>query len=258
LAGTDPISQFKIYDLFSFGTIGGDADGNGGFDLVFTNSSLMMLITVGVISFYLILSARGRGLVPSRLQLVSEMSYEFIANMVRSTAGNEGMKFFPFVFSLFSFILISNLIGLYPYILTVSSHIIITVALALLVMTIVIVYGVMKNGFGFLKMFVPTGIPLPVMIIVVPIEVLSFLSRPLSLSLRLFGNMLAGAIVVKVFSGFMVMLIPLGALGIAGSILPLGMTVILTGLELLVGALQAFVFTILTCVYLNDAINPGH
>ncbi len=258
MAGTDPIAQFKIYDLFSFGTIGANAEGDGGFELVFTNSSLLMLITVGVISSYLILSTRGRGLVPSRVQLVSEIAYEFIANMVRNTAGNEGMKFFPFVFSLFSFILISNLIGLYPYILAVPSHIIITVALALLVMTIVIVYGVMKNGFGFLKMFVPSGIPLPVLIIVVPIEVLSFLSRPLSLSLRLFGNMLAGAIVVKVFAGFVVMLIPLGALGIVGAILPLGMAVALTGLELLVAGLQAFVFTILTCVYLNDAINPGH
>ncbi|VAW16635.1 ATP synthase F0 sector subunit a, partial [hydrothermal vent metagenome] len=239
-------------------TIGGDANGAGGFELVFTNSSMLMLITVGVIAGYMVFSTRGRGLVPSRVQLVSEITYEFVANIVRSTTGNEGMKFFPFIFSLFTFILISNLIGLYPYILTVSSHIIITVALALLVMTIVIVYGVMKHGFGFLKMFVPSGIPTPVLFLVVPIEILSFLSRPISLSLRLFGNMLAGAIVVKVFAGFVVMLIPIGALGILGALLPMGMTVILTGLELLVAALQAFVFTILTCVYLNDAVHPEH
>ncbi len=258
MAGTDPIKQFDIKEYFSFGTIGGDENGVGGFELVFTNSALFMVITVVTISAYLILTTRGRGLVPSRLQLISEMSYEFIANMVRNSAGSEGMKFFPFVFSLFFFILISNIYGLFPYFISVNSHIIITVSLALLVMTIVIVYGVMRNGFGFLKLFVPSGIPWPVLIIVVPIEVLSFLSRPLSLSLRLFGNMLAGAIVVKVFAGFVVMLSGAGLIGIIGAILPLGMTIALTGLELLVAALQAFVFTILTCVYLNDAIHPGH
>ena len=178
--------------------------------------------------------------------------------MVRGATGNEGMKFFPFVFSLFMFILITNMFGMYPYFFTVASQLIVTVALALLVMTIVIVYGVMKNGFGFLKLFVPSGVPAVVLILVVPIEILSFLSRPLSLSLRLFGNMLAGHIVLKVFAGFVVTLTSMGALGIVGAILPLGMTVALTGLEFLVSALQAFVFTILTCVYLNDAINPGH
>ncbi len=258
MAGTDPIHQFKISELFSFGSIGSDAQGAGGFELVFTNSSLFMVLTVGLIASYLILSTRGRGLVPSRLQLVSEMSYELIANMVRSSAGAEGMKFFPFVFTLFTFILIANMFGMFPYFFAVTSHLIITVALSLLVMSIVIVYGIWKNGFGFLKLFVPTGIPLPVMIIVVPIEVLSFLSRPLSLSLRLFGNILAGHIVLKVFAGFVVTLTSAGIFGIFGAILPFGMTIALTGLELLVAGLQAFVFTILTCVYLNDAINPGH
>ncbi|VAW48286.1 ATP synthase F0 sector subunit a [hydrothermal vent metagenome] len=255
---TDPIKQFDINEIFSFGTIGADENGLGGFDLVFTNSALFMVISVALISGYLILTTRGRGLVPSRLQLVSEMSYEFIANMIRTTAGSEGMKFFPFVFSLFSFILITNMLGLFPYFISVTSQLIITVSLSLLVMSIVIVYGVYKNGFGFLKLFVPSGIPLVVLFIVVPIEILSFLSRPLSLSLRLFGNMLAGAIVVKVFAGFVVMLSTAGFLGIIGAILPFGMTVALTGLEILVAALQAFVFTILTCVYLNDAIHPGH
>ncbi len=258
MAGTDPIKQFDIVELFSFGTIGADAQGVGGFDLVFTNSALMMVVTVSLISGWLILTTRGRGLVPSRLQLVSEVSYEFIANMIRTSTGSEGMKFFPFVFSLFVFILISNMLGLFPYFISVSSQLIITVSLALLVMTIVIFYGVWKNGFKFLKIFVPSGIPLVVLIIVVPIEVLSFLSRPLSLSLRLFGNMLAGAIVVKVFAGFVVSLTAMGLVGIIGAILPMAMTVALTGLEVLVAALQAFVFTILTCVYLNDAIHPGH
>ncbi len=248
---TNPIKQFDIIEIFSFGSI-------NGFDLVFTNSALMMLVSVAIISGWLILTTRGRGLVPSRLQLVSEITYGFIANMIRTSTGSEGMKFFPLVFSLFTFILVSNILGLYPYFFSVSSQLIVTVALALLVMGIVIFYGVWKNGFKFLKIFVPSGIPLVVLIIVVPIEVLSFLSRPLSLSLRLFGNMLAGAIVVKVFAGFVVSLTAMGLIGIIGAILPLAMTVALTGLEFLVAALQAFVFTILTCVYLNDAIHPGH
>ncbi len=258
MAGTDPIHQFNIVELLSFGTIGADAQGEGGFSLVFTNSALFMVLTVGIIAGYLILSTRGRGLVPSKLQLVSEITYEFIANMIRSSAGNEGMKFFPFVFSLFTFILVSNMLGMFPYFFTVASHLIVTVALALLVMSVVIIYGVYKNGFGFLKLFVPSGIPFLVLIIVVPIEILSFLSRPLSLSLRLFGNILAGHIVLKVFAGFVVSLTSMGIFGIFGAVLPFGMTVALTGLEFLVGALQAFVFTILTCVYLNDAIHPGH
>ncbi len=258
MAGTDPIKQFDIKEIFSFGTIGGDETGAGGFDLVFTNSSLFMVISVTLISAYLILTTRGRGLVPSRLQLVSEIFYEFIANMIRTSAGTEGMKFFPFVFSLFSFILVTNVLGLFPYFISVTSQLIIPVALALLVMSVVIIYGIYKNGFGFLKLFVPSGIPIIVLFIVVPIEILSFLSRPLSLSLRLFGNMLAGAIVVKVFAGFVVSLSAFGLVGIIGAILPFGMTVALTALEFLVAALQAFVFTILTCVYLNDAIHPGH
>ncbi len=258
MAGIDPIKQFDIKEIFSFGTIGGDETGAGGFELVFTNSSLFMVISVTLISAYLILTTRGRGLVPSRLQLVSEIFYEFIANMIRTSAGTEGMKFFPFVFSLFSFILVTNVLGLFPYFISVTSQLIIPVALALLVMSVVIIYGIYKNGFGFLKLFVPSGIPIIVLFIVVPIEILSFLSRPLSLSLRLFGNMLAGAIVVKVFAGFVVSLSAFGLVGIIGAILPFGMTVALTALEFLVAALQAFVFTILTCVYLNDAIHPGH
>ena len=257
MAGTDPIHQFVITKLFSFGTINAGAE-DGGFELVFTNSALFMVLTVGLIASYLILSTRGRGLVPSRVQLVSEMAYEFIANMVRGSAGTEGMKFFPFVFSLFSFILIANMWGMFPYFFAVTSQIIITAALAVMVMLVVVVYGVWKNGFGFLKLFVPSGIPLPILFIVVPIEVLSFLSRPLSLSLRLFGNILAGHIVLKVFAGFIVSLSALGTLGMVGSVLPFVMAVALTGLEFLVSALQAFVFAILTCIYLNDAIHPGH
>lgn len=246
----DPIHQFGIEKIFSLG--GGD---NG---LAFTNSALFMVLTVAVIVLYLYMSTRGRGLIPGRMQVLSEMLYEFVAGMVRSSAGTEGMKFFPFVFSLFMFILVANLFGMIPFFFTVTSHIIITFALAMLVITVVLVYGFMKNGFKFLKLFVPSGVPGYVLPIVVPIEVVSFLSRPISLSVRLFANILAGHITLKVFAGFIVTLGTLGWLGLLGAALPLFMTVALTALEFLVAALQAYVFAVLTSMYLNDAIHPSH
>jgi F-type H+-transporting ATPase subunit a len=249
----EPIHQFQINNLFEFGTIGGE----DGAQIAFTNSALFMVLTVGLIGAFLLLSTRGRGLVPGRLQLLSEMSYEFVANMVRSSAGTEGMKFFPFVYSLFMFILIANLLGMFPYFFTVTSHIIVTAALALMVFLTVIIYGFTRNGLKFFNLFVPKGIPWYILWLVVIIEVISFLSRPLSHSLRLFGNMLAGHIVLKVFGGMIVALLGAGAWGVV-AILPFGMAVALTALEFLVSGLQAFVFAVLTCVYLNDAIHPGH
>lgn len=257
MAGTDPIHQFEITKLFSFGTVGGSEAG-GGFELAFTNSALFMVLSVGFIAAYLILSTSGRGLVPSRVQLVSEMLYEFVANMLRSSAGTEGMRFMPFVFSLFMFVLVANLFGMFPYFFTVTSHIIVTFALAILVMAVVIVYGFLRNGPKFLKLFVPAGVPGYVLPLVVPIEIVSFLSRPISLSVRLFANMLAGHITLKVFAGFVVTLSSLGFLGWLGALLPLVMTVALTALEFLVAALQAYVFAVLTSMYLNDAIHPAH
>lgn len=248
----DPIHQFAVQNLFSFG---GEA---GGVQIAFTNSALFMLLTVAAIAAYLIFSTRGRGLVPTRAQVLSEMLYEFVANMVRQAAGTEGMKFFPFVFSLFMFILVANLFGMIPVFFTVTSHIIVTFGLAMLVMSVVIVYGFMRNGVGFLKLFVPSGIPLPILFIVVPIEIISFMSRPISLSVRLFANILAGHITLKVFAGFIVTLGSFGILGWMGAILPLFMTVALTALEFLVAALQAYVFAVLTSMYLNDAIHPSH
>ena len=168
------------------------------------------------------------------------------------------MRFFPFVFSIFMFVLLSNVIGIIPYTFTVTSHIVITASLALLVFFTVIIYGIWKNGLHFFKLFVPSGIPVYILPAIVLIEILSFLSRPISHSVRLFANMLAGHITLKVFAGFVTMLGALGALGWAGAVLPLGMTVALTALELLVAFLQAYVFTILTCIYLNDALHPGH
>jgi F-type H+-transporting ATPase subunit a len=200
----------------------------------------------------------GRQLVPGRIQSVAELSYEFVASMIRSTAGSEGMRFFPLVFSIFMFICVSNVIGIIPYAFTVSSQLIVTAAMALFVFFLVLFYGLYKNGLKFFKLFVPSGVPIFIMPIVVPIEVISFLLKPISHSVRLFANMLAGHIALKVFASFVVMLGTLGILGVFGAVLPLGLTIALTALELLVAFLQAYVFAILTCIYLNDALHPGH
>ena len=189
---------------------------------------------------------------------MAEVSYEFVLNTLRSTTGPEGMKFFPLVFSIFMLILVLNVIGIIPYTFTVTSHIIITVAFALLVFFTVLVYGFWSHGLHFLKLFVPSGIPMYILPLVTFIEIMSFLSRPVSHSVRLFANMLAGHITLKVFGGFVTMLGALGLLGWLGAIIPLGLTIALTALELLVAVLQAYVFAILTCIYLNDAIHPGH
>jgi len=247
----DPIHQFHINNLFPIAHI-------GGVEIAFTNSTVFMLISLAIILLLMLGATSRRALVPSRLQSVAEMSYEFVADTLRSTAGPEGMKFFPLVFSIFMFILVLNVIGIVPYTFSVTSHIIITVSFALLVFFTVIVYGFWKNGLRFLKLFVPSGIPIYILPLVSFIEVMSFLSRPVSHSVRLFANMLAGHITLKVFGGFVTMLGALGVLGWLGALVPLGFTVALTALELLVAFLQAYVFAILTCIYLNDAIHPGH
>ncbi|MFD1252910.1 MULTISPECIES: F0F1 ATP synthase subunit A [Devosia] len=259
MAGTDPIHQFVIYDIAKLFTIGGDGTEGSGTTIAFTNSALFMVLTVATIVAFLLLTTSGKKLIPTRAQLVSELLYEFVAGMVRSSAGTAGMKFFPLVFSLFTFIFVANMFGMVPYFFTVTSHIIVTFALSMLVFVTVIVYGFVKNGPKFLKLFVPAGVPGYILPIVTPIEVISFLSRPISLSVRLFGNILAGHITLKVFTGFAVMMIAgLGAVGWVASILPILMAIALTGLEFLVGSVQAYVFAVLTCMYLNDAIHPSH
>ena len=250
----DPIHQFNINNLFTIGEIGGHT-------ISFTNSSAYMLLTVAVICLLAIRGLKGQQLVPGRFQSAAELSYEFVASMIRSSAGQEGMRFFPLVYSLFMFILVSNLIGIIPYAFTVSSHIIIivTAAFALLVFFTVLIYGFYKNGLKFFKIFVPAGIPIYILPLVVMIEILSFLSRPLSHSVRLFANMLAGHITLKVFAGFVALLgTSLGAIGWIGGVVPLALTVAIYALEILVAFLQAYVFAILTCIYLNDALHPGH
>jgi F-type H+-transporting ATPase subunit a len=244
----DPIHQFAIHDIAQI----------GGTQIHLTNSAIYMAIAVGLTMLLLLGTTGSRRLVPTRMQSVAELTYELMANTLRNTAGEEGMKFFPFVFSLFMFILFANLVGLIPYAFTVTSHIIITAALALLVFFTVIIYGFWTHGLGWLKLFVPHGIPTFMIPLIVVIELLSFFSRPISHSVRLFANMLAGHITLKVFGGFVTMLGALGFLGWLGAILPLGMTVALTALELLVAFLQAYVFAILTCIYLSRAIHLGH
>lgn len=246
----DPIHQFELKTIASLGKIGGS-------EIAFTNSSLYMLGAVGLITLFMLWGTSSRAMVPGRLQSMVELCYEFVADTVRSSAGKEGMMFFPFVFSLFMFILVLNLAGMLPYGFTVTSHIIITAAMALLVIGTVVVYGVMKHGLHFLDLFVPKGVHPAMLAILVPIEVISFVSRPISLSVRLFANMLAGHIALKIFAGFIVSLLAAGAWGIL-SPLPLALTVALTSLEMLVAVLQAYVFATLTSLYLHDALHPGH
>jgi F-type H+-transporting ATPase subunit a len=248
----EPIHQFNIEPLFTIGHI-------GRYTIAFTNSSAYMFLAVALISILMIAGVSGRQLVPGRFQSMAEITYEFVASTVRSTAGSEGMRFFPLVFSLFMFICVSNLVGVIPYAFTLSSHIIITATLALLVFFTVLVYGFYKNGLKFFNIFVPSGIPIFILPLVVFIEVFSFLLRPVSHSVRLFANMLAGHIALKVFAGFVALLgVSLGAIGWVGGIAPLALTVAIYALEILVAFLQAYVFAILTCIYLNDAIHPGH
>lgn len=246
----DPLHQFEITTLVPLNI--------GGVDASFTNSSLWMVITVIAVTLLTAFAARGRDMVPGRLQSIAELSYEFVANMVRENAGNDGQRYFPFIFSLFMFILLANFLSMLPLSFTVMSHIVVTFALASIVFLGVTIIGFAKHGLGFLKLFVPSGVPAVILPLVVAIEVISYFSRPLSLSVRLFANMLAGHITLKVFAGFVIALGSAGAVGIAGAVLPLFMVVAITALEFLVCALQAYVFTVLTCMYLGDALHPGH
>ncbi len=247
---TDPIHQFGIHKLVDIKI--------GGYDVSFTNSSLFMVLTLAVIALVLLWGSSARAVVPGRAQTVAELSYEFVVKTLRDTTGEAGLRFLPLVFSLFMFVLVANLFGMIPYFFTVTSHIVVTAALALLVIFTVTIYGFYKNGTRFLKLFVPKGIPILILPLVTAIEVISFLSRPLSLAVRLFANMLAGHITLKVFAGFVVTLTGLGAFGFLGALLPLLMVIGLTALEFLVAFLHAYVFTILACIYLKDALHPGH
>ena len=235
-----PLEQFEISPYAHFET------GIG--DLAFTNSSLSMVITVLAITLFLTFTVNTRSIIPSRMQLMSEMSYNFIAQLLNDTVGNEGKKYFPFVFSIFMFVLVGNMLGMIPYSFTFTSHIIVTFAWAAVVFIGVTVLGFAKHGLNFFSFFVVPGLPWYMLPILIPIEVISYLARPISLSVRLFANMLAGHTLLKVFAGFV---LPLGLVGVV----PLAFIVALTGLEILIAFLQAYVFAILTCMYINDAIH---
>jgi F-type H+-transporting ATPase subunit a len=239
-----PMEQFEIKHIFDLDLFG--------HDISFTNSSLMMIVALALISGFMVFAMSGRALVPTRIQSIAEIVYEYVAGMVKENLGEDGMKFFPWVFSIFIFILVLNLVGLIPGTFTVTSHIIVTFALAAMVWLVATFIGFWEHGFGYLKLFVPTGVPIWLMPVIVPIELISYFIRPISHSVRLFANMMAGHTMLEVFAGFAVML-PFWA-----KIAPVGFMVAFTGLEFLVAFLQALIFTVLTCIYLNDAVNMHH
>lgn len=239
-----PLAQFTIERLVPLQV--------GGVDASFTNSALWMVIAITLVTLLMTLAMSQRALVPSRWQSIAELSYEFIANMLRDNVGDAGRKYFPFVFTLFMFILFCNLLGLVPYAFTPTSHIAVTFAMAAVVFIGVTIIGFARHGLHFFSFFVPSGVPIFLLPLLVVIEVISYFVRPVSLSVRLFANMLAGHTMLKVFAGFVV------ALGVLGGWAPLAFVVALIGLETLIAFLQAYVFAILTCLYLNDAIHLHH
>ncbi len=241
-----PLSQFEIKTLIPIEAFG--------YDISFTNSSLAMLITITLILLFMITGLKSSSIIPSRKQSLLELSYEFIANMIQDNVGKAGMKYLSFIFSLFMFILIGNLLGMFPYSFTWTSHIIVTFAIAFFIFLAVTIIAISKHGLvKFLMFFAPTGVPKPMLLLLVPIEIISYLSRPISLSVRLFANMMAGHTLLKVIGGFVFVL---GANSfIVGGALPVAFLVALTGLEIVIAFLQAYVFAILTCLYINDAIH---
>ena len=242
---TNPMHQFEVYRI-------GPEINLGEINLSFTNASLFMTISSILILLFLFLGTKKKSLVPTKIQFITEASYTFVAKMINDTAGSSAKSFFPFIFTLFMFVLFANMVGMLPYSFTVTSHIIVTFVLAAMVFIGVTILGFIKHGFKYLEIFVPKGVPIILLPLIVIIEIISYLSRPVSLSVPLFANMMAGHTMLKVFGGFVI------SLGLLGGWLPLGFSVALTGLEILVAFLQAYVFAIVTCMYLNDALNLHH
>jgi F-type H+-transporting ATPase subunit a len=236
----DPLHQFVIQPILNINI--------AGLDLSFTNSSLSILAVFIVMYTLFSIGIRNKRLIPDRMQAIGELSYSFIAGMIDGNVGSKGQKYFPFVFSIFFFVLLGNLLGMVPGMFTCTSHIIVTFTLATIVFLFVTILGFILHGLTFFTLFVPKGLPIYLAPLLIPIELISYLSRPVSLAIRLFANMMAGHTMMKVFAGFAAML---GIYGIA----PIAVNVILTGFEIVIAILQAYVFTILTCVYLNDAVH---
>ena len=241
----NPMTKFNVYRI-------GPEIKLGAFDISFTNASLFMIISSLAILIIFNIGYKKNSLLPNKIQLLAELSYTFVSKMISDTAGLKAKPYFAFIFSLFMFVLFCNMFGMIPYTFTVTSHIIVTFVLAAFIFIGVTIVGFAKHGFGYLKLFVPSGVHAVLLPLIVVIEVISYLSRPVSLSVRLFANMMAGHTMMKVFGGFVI------SLGIVGGWLPLSFSVALTGLEILVAFLQAYVFAILTCIYLNDALNLHH
>jgi F-type H+-transporting ATPase subunit a len=254
----DPIHQFHVDNTVNEPLFGLPAEWGIG-NVAFNDAALFMVAATGLTAAFFYWAMKPAALVPGRAQVVAETGYNFIHGMVKDAAGDEGVKkFFPFVFTLFLWIFAANMLGMFPYFFTPTSQIVVTATMALMVFFTVLVVGLAKNGLKFFKLFVPSGVPIYILPFVVLIEIISFFSRPLSHAVRLWANVLAGHLVLKVFAGFVPMMAAAGLVGIAGSILPLTMTVALYALEFLVAFLQAYVFALLTCIYLNDALHPGH
>lgn len=239
-----PLEQFEIKPIVEI-TV-------SGLDLSFTNSALWMVIAAGTVTALLLAGTRRRSMVPNRIQAFGEMLYNAVAGMVRENAGSDGRPYFPFVFTLFVFVLFGNVMGLIPGSFTFTSHIIVTFALAAFIFIAVTLIGFIKNGSGYLSLFLPAGLPVYIAPIVLPIEIVSYLSRPVSLSVRLFANMTVGHVILKIIAGFVI------TLGVVGGIFPLVFLIAIYALELLVAVVQAYVFAILTCIYLADALHPHH
>ena len=242
---TNPMHQFNVYRI-------GPEISLGNVDISFTNASLFMIISALTIISVFFVGTRRKAIIPTKIQLLTELSYTLVSKMISDTAGSKAKPYFPFIFSLFMFVLFCNMLGMLPYSFTVTSHIIVTFALAAVIFVGVTIIGFVNHGVGYLKLFIPSGVPVFLLPLIVIIEIISYLSRPVSLSVRLFANMMAGHTMLKVFGGFVI------SLGIIGGWLPLSFTVALTGLEILIAFLQAYVFAILTCIYLNDALNLNH
>ena len=241
----DALSQFKLHH--GWGLIGKSVN--------FTQANAWMVAGGAIVLFMLVYGMRGRAIVPGRLQSAAEMSYGFIEKMCLDQIGEEGRRFFPFIFTLFFFVLMGNLLGLVPFSFTYTSHIAVTAALAVMVIVLVTIVALAKHGLHFFTYFFPAGAPVFLAPLIVPIEIISYLSRPVSLSIRLFANMVAGHVMFEVFATFILMLSAAGVLGTIGAIGPLAINVLLVGFELLVAFLQAYVFAILTCIYLHDAVH---
>jgi len=242
---TNPMTQFEVYRI-------GPEIKFGIFDISFTNASLFMVISLMAILIIFFLGSKKNSLLPNKVQLLAELSFTFVSKMINDTAGEKAKPYFSLIFSLFIFVLFCNMLGMIPYAFTVTSHIIVTFILAAFIFIGVTIIGFIRHGIGYLKLFVPSGVPIILLPLIIVIEIISYLSRPISLSVRLFANMMAGHTMMKVFGGFVI------SLGIVGGWLPLSFSVALTGLEILVAFLQAYVFAILTCIYLNDALNLHH